>query len=128
MTSMLGLSIVAYILPRSSRVLCARGAVTSNDPPPLRRAKLEDIIEKATPIRTYLTTQGDLAQGTAEVHVLLLEGCGAQGVLCGGFVAGLAKRLLVERGLRRPPPGRRRAGAPLLLLRGDEAGRDIVLT
>lgn len=60
--------------------------------------------------------KGDLALGTGEVHVLLLEGCGAREVLAGGYVALLAKRLLVGRGLNRPPPGRRRRRAMRLLL------------
>lgn len=64
--------------------------------------------------------------------MLLLEGCGARGALAGAFVAGLAKRLLAERGLSRPPPGRRRGASLLLLLLpsrlgGDEAGMDFVL-
>lgn len=70
------------------------------------------------------TTQGDLALGTGEVHVLLLEGCGAREMLTGGYVALLAKRLLAKRGLNRPPPGRRRRSLPLLLprRRSDEPG------
>lgn len=70
------------------------------------------------------TKQGDLALGTGEVHVLLLEGCGAREVLAGGYVALLAKRLLVERGMNRRPPGRRRRSLQLLLARSgsDEPG------
>lgn len=50
------------------------------------------------------------------MHVLLLEGCGARGVLAGGFVAGIAKRLLIERGLSRPPR-----------LMDDEAGMGLLI-
>lgn len=61
--------------------------------------------------------------------MLLLEGCGAQGALAGAFVAGLAKRLLVERGLSRPSPDRRRGGSgPWLLasrLGVDEPCKDL---
>lgn len=109
------------VLPRPPRVSRARGVPTFK--PTRRHAGSTWCVHHGT-----ATTQGDLAEGTAEVHVLLLEGCGARGVLAGAFVAGLAKRLLVERGLSRPPPARRRDGALPLPSRlgGNEAGTGLL--
>ncbi|CAM9600417.1 unnamed protein product [Ectocarpus fasciculatus] len=70
--------------------------------------ELEELCRACEGLPFLLSVRGDLAHGTGEVHVLLLEGCGAREVLAGSYVALVAKRLLVERGLRRPR-GRRRA-------------------
>eukprot|EP00904_Undaria_pinnatifida_P004108 jgi/Undpi1/13699/HiC_scaffold_9.g03353.m1 len=59
-----------------------------------------------------LAVRGDAATGWGEVHVLLLEGCTTREVLTGSYVAHLAKRLLLDRGLRRNP--RRRGAASRL--------------
>ncbi|CBN75993.1 conserved unknown protein [Ectocarpus siliculosus] len=71
--------------------------------------ELEELCRVCEGLPFLLSVRGDLAHRTGEVHVLLLEGCGAREVLAGSYVALVAKRLLLERGLRRSR-GRRRAG------------------
>ncbi|CAB1118326.1 unnamed protein product [Ectocarpus sp. CCAP 1310/34] len=71
--------------------------------------ELEELCRVCEGLPFLLSVRGDLAHGAGEVHVLLLEGYGTREVLAGSYVALVAKRLLLERGLRRPR-GRRRPG------------------